>query len=100
VAWARPLVIPTTSLLVIHLCTSWYFLSLTWLAKMMSTGDNNIDAVVGGGIYVSSGIMGKTQLAIQLALQVQLPPGKGGLGKGKQLRTKGVHDVLYTIDIE
>ncbi|CAG9858444.1 unnamed protein product [Phyllotreta striolata] len=66
--------------------------------KRLKTGCNNIDAVLKNGvplgliteIYGCSGV-GKTQLCLQLALQVQLPIDMDGLGKGAvYICTEGV----------
>jgi DNA repair protein RadA len=54
----------------------------------ITTGSKNLDGILGGGIetrtitefYGEFG-SGKTQLCHQLAVNVQLPPKKGGLGK-------------------
>jgi DNA repair protein RadA len=54
----------------------------------ITTGSKRLDALLGGGVetqaitetYASFG-SGKTQLGFQLAVNVQLPPEKGGLGK-------------------
>jgi len=57
--------------------------------KRITTGSENLDKLVGGGIPTQAiteayGAYGssKTQLAFQLSVNVQLPEGKGGLGKG------------------
>lgn len=57
-------------------------------ALKISTGSKNLDAVLGGGVETqamteSYGQFGssKSQLAFQLAANVQLPAEKGGLGK-------------------
>lgn len=51
-----------------------------------TTGDSTLDGILGGGIrpgmiweLAGEGASGKTQLALQLSLMVQLPPSKGGL---------------------
>ncbi|RLF01018.1 MAG: DNA repair and recombination protein RadA [Thermoprotei archaeon] len=56
---------------------------------MFTTGVRAIDELLGGGMYVWDVYefagefgSGKTQLCHQLAVTVQLPPGKGGLGGG------------------
>ncbi|CAG8560490.1 10747_t:CDS:10 [Diversispora eburnea] len=57
--------------------------------KFLSTGDKQIDRILGGGI-LSKGIteivgessVGKTQLSLQLCLTVQLPKEMGGLNGG------------------
>ncbi|RLF06946.1 MAG: DNA repair and recombination protein RadA [Thermoprotei archaeon] len=56
---------------------------------MFTTGVRAIDELLGGGVYVwdiyefaGEFGSGKTQLCHQLAVTVQLPPGKGGLGGG------------------
>ncbi len=57
-------------------------------ALKISTGSKNLDKLLGGGIE-TQGITevygqfasGKSQLGFQLAVNVQLPPEKGGLGK-------------------
>ncbi len=53
----------------------------------ISTGSSALDKLLGGGVETQSicemhGAFGsgKSQLALQLAVNVQLPPGKGGLG--------------------
>jgi RecA/RadA recombinase len=54
----------------------------------ITTGSKRLDALLGGGVetqaitesYASFG-SGKTQLGFQLAVNVQLPPEKGGLGR-------------------
>ncbi|KAI0262889.1 Rad51-domain-containing protein [Gloeopeniophorella convolvens] len=53
---------------------------------MLTTGDASVDRLVGGGIRVGmiwelsgEGASGKTQLALQLSLLVQLPVSEGGL---------------------
>ncbi|TFG09740.1 DNA repair and recombination protein RadA [Candidatus Thorarchaeota archaeon] len=56
-------------------------------AGRITTGSKSIDELFGGGVE-TQGITemygsfrsGKTQMAHQLAINVQLPPGKGGLG--------------------
>jgi len=57
--------------------------------KRITTGSENLDKLVGGGIPTQAiteayGAYGssKTQLAFQLSVNVQLPEDKGGLGKG------------------
>ncbi len=57
--------------------------------KYISTQCKALDELLGGGIQTGSmtefaGVFrsGKTQIAHQLAVAVQLPPEKGGLGKG------------------
>lgn len=54
--------------------------------EMFTTGDAELDSVLGGGIRtgmlweaVGESAAGKTQLALQLSLFVQLPPSHGGL---------------------
>ncbi|CAG8565434.1 18638_t:CDS:2 [Acaulospora morrowiae] len=57
--------------------------------RMLSTGDNQIDKIIGGGILsraiteiVGESSVGKTQLCLQLCLTVQLPEELGGLNGG------------------
>ncbi|KAF9653174.1 hypothetical protein BDM02DRAFT_3070359, partial [Thelephora ganbajun] len=52
----------------------------------LTTGDATLDHALGGGIltgmvweFVGESASGKTQLAMQLSLLVQLPPELGGL---------------------
>ncbi|KAL1918989.1 uncharacterized protein VTP21DRAFT_2370 [Calcarisporiella thermophila] len=55
--------------------------------KMLTTGDSQLDQVLGGGVVVGGGITelfgesgtGKTQFCMQLCLTVQLPEENGGL---------------------
>ncbi|KAI9453435.1 P-loop containing nucleoside triphosphate hydrolase protein [Russula earlei] len=54
--------------------------------EVITTGDASLDAILGGGIrvgmiweLVGEGASGKTQLALQLSLLVQLPVTQGGL---------------------
>jgi len=61
------------------------------LVGKISTGSKELDNLLGGGVETQSILeahgafgSGKSQLAHQLAVTVQLPPGKGGLG-GKAL---------------
>ena len=56
-------------------------------AKKITTGSRNLDALLGGGIetkmiteFFGEYGSGKTQICHQLAVNVQLPPEKGGLG--------------------
>lgn len=59
--------------------------------KYITTGCQNLDALLGGGVAVrgitevtgQSG-SGKTQFTLQLSLCAQLPPDAGGLGKGTE----------------
>jgi len=58
-------------------------------ARRLSTGCPRLDACLGGGIdthgmteIAGAAGSGKTQLALQCMLQVQLPPSRGGLGGG------------------
>ena len=57
--------------------------------RLLSTGCPTVDAFLGGGIdglgiteVAGEAGAGKTQLALQLTLQAQLPPHLGGLGGG------------------
>jgi DNA repair protein RadA len=58
-------------------------------ALKITTGSKNLDRLLGGGIetqaitetYAAYGC-GKTQIGFQLAVNVQLPPEKGGLSRG------------------
>lgn len=58
-------------------------------ALKITTGSKKLDGLLGGGVetqaitetYAGFGT-GKSQLAFQLAVNVQLPPEKGGLGRG------------------
>ncbi|RLF03973.1 MAG: DNA repair and recombination protein RadA [Thermoprotei archaeon] len=65
--------------------------------RLISTGSRNVDEILGGGvetggiteIYGEYGC-GKTQMAMQLSVNVQLPPEKGGLtGKAIYIDTEG-----------
>lgn len=58
------------------------------VALKITTGSKNLNSILGGGVETqaiteSYGAFGssKSQLAFQLAVNVQLPPEKGGLGK-------------------
>ncbi|KAI0255400.1 P-loop containing nucleoside triphosphate hydrolase protein [Lactifluus subvellereus] len=55
-------------------------------SEVITTGDTLLDQMLGGGIrvgmiweFVGEGASGKTQLALQLSLLVQLPVAQGGL---------------------
>lgn len=59
------------------------------LKGRITTGSRNLDSLLGGGVetqaiteFFGEFGSGKTQLCHQLAVNVQLPPEKGGLGKG------------------
>ncbi|THV01007.1 P-loop containing nucleoside triphosphate hydrolase protein, partial [Dendrothele bispora CBS 962.96] len=59
---------------------------LRLLGRKFTTGDHILDGALGGGIrtgmiweIVGESSAGKTQLALQLSLSVQLPPSQGGL---------------------
>ena len=57
-------------------------------AQRITTGSKNLDELLGGGVETQAITetfgqfgSGKSQLAFQLAVNVQLPPEKGGLGR-------------------
>jgi len=57
---------------------------------MLTLGDRALNDALGGGIpingiteIVGEAGLGKTQLGMQLCLNVQLPGSVGGMGKGK-----------------
>ncbi|KAI0050003.1 P-loop containing nucleoside triphosphate hydrolase protein, partial [Auriscalpium vulgare] len=61
-------------------------LSTAESSETFTTGDAHLDRILGGGIragmvweIVGEGAAGKTQLALQLSLVVQLPRARGGL---------------------
>ncbi|KAJ6820805.1 DNA repair protein RAD51-like protein 3 [Iris pallida] len=67
--------------------TAWDMLSEEHSLKHITTGCEDLDAILGGGIYCKEvteigGVLGigKTQLGIQLAINVQIPVNYGGLG--------------------
>jgi len=78
-------------------------LELRKLIGRISTGSKNLDALIGGGVetqYITEAYgafaSGKTQLALQLAVSVQLPKEKGGLnGKCTGIRRQ-VRYVYFT----
>ncbi|MQL82204.1 hypothetical protein Taro_014680 [Colocasia esculenta] len=77
--------------------TAWDMLSEERSLRHITTGSQKFDAILGGGIHCSEvteiggapGI-GKTQLGIQLAVNVQIPVDYGGLGgKAVYIDTEG-----------
>ncbi|KAG1359571.1 putative DNA repair protein RAD51 [Cocos nucifera] len=67
--------------------TAWDMLSEEQMQKHITTGCEDLDTILGGGIHCKEvtevgGVpgIGKTQLGIQLAVNVQIPVEYGGLG--------------------
>lgn len=63
--------------------------------KFLTTGCSKLDAILKGGIpcrgitqIYGAASTGKTQLALQLCLSVQLPVTAGGLGAGNNKKKK------------
>ncbi|KAJ6843199.1 DNA repair protein RAD51-like protein 3 [Iris pallida] len=77
--------------------TAWDMLSEEHSLKHITTGCEDLDAILGGGIHCKEvteigGVpgIGKTQLGIQLAINVQIPVNYGGLGgKAIYIDTEG-----------
>ncbi|XP_020596906.1 DNA repair protein RAD51 homolog 3 isoform X3 [Phalaenopsis equestris] len=77
--------------------TAWEMLSDEQNLKHISTGCEDFDGILGGGIHCGEvtevgGVpgIGKTQLGIQLAVNVQIPVSYGGLGaKAIYIDTEG-----------
>ncbi|XP_078167017.1 RAS associated with diabetes protein 51C [Carex rostrata] len=77
--------------------TAWDMLSEEQMQRHISTGCNDLDTILGGGIHCKEvtevgGVpgIGKTQLGIQLAVNVQIPVEYGGLGgKAVYIDTEG-----------
>ncbi|XP_042403289.1 DNA repair protein RAD51 homolog 3-like isoform X1 [Zingiber officinale] len=77
--------------------TAWDMLSEEQMQKPITTGCEELDTILGGGIQCKAvteigGIpgIGKTQLGIQLAVNVQIPVQYGGLGgKAVYIDTEG-----------
>ncbi|XP_008778665.2 DNA repair protein RAD51 homolog 3 isoform X2 [Phoenix dactylifera] len=77
--------------------TAWDMLSEEQMQKHITTGCENLDTILGGGIHCKEvtevgGVpgIGKTQLGIQLAVNVQIPVEYGGLhGKAVYIDTEG-----------
>ncbi|CAL9101258.1 DNA repair protein RAD51 homolog 3-like isoform X2 [Musa acuminata AAA Group] len=77
--------------------TAWDMLSEEQMQKHITTGCEELDAILGGGIHCKEvtevgGVpgIGKTQLGIQLAVNVQIPVECGGLGgKAIYIDTEG-----------
>lgn len=77
--------------------TAWDMLSEEQTLKHISTGCEDLDTILGGGIHCKEvtevgGVpgIGKTQLGIQLAINVQVPVDYGGLGgKAIYIDTEG-----------
>ncbi|KAG8953678.1 hypothetical protein FRC04_001882 [Tulasnella sp. 424] len=77
-------------------------------SESFTTGDDGLDNMLGGGIRTGSvweisgeGAAGKTQLALQLCLTVQLPVGKGGqegsscyIASGSAIATQRLEELL------
>jgi len=67
------------------------------VVKKITTGSKNLDALLGGGVetktiteFFGEYGTGKTQICLQLSVNVQLPPEKGGLGgKAVYIDTEG-----------
>ncbi|XP_051224683.1 DNA repair protein RAD51 homolog 3 [Lolium perenne] len=76
---------------------AWDMLSEEQLQKHISTGSSDLNGILGGGIHCKEvteigGVpgVGKTQLGIQLAINVQIPMDYGGLGgKAVYIDTEG-----------
>ncbi|KAJ8506455.1 hypothetical protein OPV22_007341 [Ensete ventricosum] len=77
--------------------TAWDMLSEEQMQKHITTGCEELDAILGGGIHCKEvtevgGVpgIGKTQLGIQLTVNVQIPVECGGLGgKAVYIDTEG-----------
>ncbi|KAJ3679851.1 hypothetical protein LUZ60_016129 [Juncus effusus] len=77
--------------------TAWDILSEEQMERQISTGCEEFDLILGGGIHCKEvteigGVpgIGKTQLGIQLAVNVQIPIEYGGLGgKAVYIDTEG-----------
>ncbi|PKA57992.1 DNA repair protein RAD51 like 3 [Apostasia shenzhenica] len=77
--------------------TAWEMLSDEQILRHISTGSEDFDSILGGGIHCKEvtevgGVpgIGKTQLGIQLAVNVQIPVAYGGLGgKAIYIDTEG-----------
>ncbi|XP_039129355.1 LOW QUALITY PROTEIN: DNA repair protein RAD51 homolog 3-like [Dioscorea cayenensis subsp. rotundata] len=77
--------------------TAWDMLSEEQALRHISTGSGDLDSIFGGGIHCKEvteigGVpgIGKTQLGIQLAINVQIPYDFGGLGgKAIYIDTEG-----------
>ncbi|KAJ0964153.1 hypothetical protein J5N97_029275 [Dioscorea zingiberensis] len=77
--------------------TAWDMLSEEQALRHISTGSGDLDSILGGGIHCKEvteigGVpgIGKTQLGIQLAVNVQIPYEFGGLGgKAIYIDTEG-----------
>ncbi|PKU80793.1 DNA repair protein RAD51 homolog 3 isoform X2 [Dendrobium catenatum] len=77
--------------------TAWEMLSDEQNLKLIRTGSEDFDGILGGGIHCGQvtemgGVpgIGKTQLGIQLAVNVQIPVSYGGLGaKAIYIDTEG-----------
>ncbi|XP_074558475.1 DNA repair protein RAD51 homolog 3 isoform X1 [Curcuma longa] len=77
--------------------TAWDMLSEEQMQRHITTGCEELDTILGGGIHCKAvteigGIpgIGKTQLGIQLAVNVQIPVQYGGLGgKAVYIDTEG-----------
>ncbi|XP_019710898.1 DNA repair protein RAD51 homolog 3 isoform X1 [Elaeis guineensis] len=77
--------------------TAWDMLSEEQMQKRITTGCDDLDTILGGGIHCKEvtevgGVpgIGKTQLGIQLAVNVQIPVEYGGLGgKAVYIDTEG-----------
>ncbi|CAM0881455.1 unnamed protein product [Alopecurus aequalis] len=76
---------------------AWDMLSEEQSQKHISTGSSDLNGILGGGIHCKEvteigGVpgIGKTQLGIQLAINVQIPVDYGGLGgKAVYIDTEG-----------
>ncbi|WOL06313.1 DNA repair protein RAD51 [Canna indica] len=77
--------------------TAWDMLSEEQMQRHITTGCEELDAILGGGIHCKEvteigGVpgIGKTQLGMQLAINVQIPVDCGGLnGKAVYIDTEG-----------
>lgn len=77
--------------------TAWEMLSEELVQKHITTGCHDLDDILGGGIHCKEvteigGVpgIGKTQIGIQLAINVQIPDEFGGLGgKAIYIDTEG-----------
>ncbi|XP_072985889.1 DNA repair protein RAD51 homolog 3 isoform X1 [Typha latifolia] len=77
--------------------TAWDMLSEEQMQKHITTGCEDLDAILGGGIHCKEvtevgGVpgIGKTQFGIQLAINVQIPVAYGGHGgKAVYIDTEG-----------
>ncbi|KAL1543414.1 DNA repair protein rad51c [Salvia divinorum] len=87
--------------------TAWDMLHEEEYSKCITTSCSNLDEILGGGIHCKEvteigGVpgIGKTQLGIQLAVNVQIPADYGGLGgKAVYIDTEGSFMVERVLQI-